>query len=272
MNRIFSAASLLVFLFLAGCQSGDSNNTPQVKRDTSYAIIGKVTGLDTGIIYISNRQLGKKDSAVLDHGFFKFSGKADSAEYCVLIFNKQSKVFFLENGKISMLIKKDSLDYAQITGTKTQDEFNYFQEQFSKKLSDRMNMLDNAYDSASVAKNTKALDSLDKLYKILDADQKQNAMEFARLHPGSSVSAYVVYSNFSYNPPLKQLDSAFNLLDSGARASYFGRIIQNTIIKEKVTAIGNPAPVFENNDVNGKPVSFTFLKGKYILLDFWASC
>ena len=132
-------------------------------------------------------------------------------------------------------------------------------------------MLDKAYDSASVAKNTKALDSLDKLYKILDADQKQNAMEFARLHPGSSVSAYVVYSNFSYNPPLKQLDSAFNLLDSGARASYFGRIIQNTIIKEKVTAIGNPAPVFENNDVNGKPVSFTSLKGKYILLDFWAS-
>ncbi len=48
-------------------------------------------------------------------------------------------------------------------------------------------------------------------------------------------------------------------------------MIQNIIVKEKLTAIGNPAPVFVNNDVNGKPVSFTSLKGKYVLLDFWAS-
>jgi len=271
MNRIFLAVALLVFLFLAGCQSDDSNNTPQVKRDTSYAIIGKVTGLDTGTVYLINRETGMRDSVSLDHGFFKFSGKADTPAMSTISLNNQYKRFFLENGKIAILVKKDSVSYAQITGTKTQDEYNYFQDQFSKKLNDRMDILDKAYDSASNAKNTRATDSLEKLYKVLDNDQKQLVAEFTRSHPGSIVSAYEIYSNFSYNPPVNKLDSIYKMLDSAMQNSYYGKMIQKTIVKEKLTAIGNPAPVFENNDVNGKPVSYTSLKGKYILLDFWAS-
>jgi thiol-disulfide isomerase/thioredoxin len=271
MKRLLSAGAILIFLFLTGCHSSDSNSGRVVKTDTAYAIIGKVTGQDTGMIYISNRQKATKDSAVLDHGYFKFSGKADSAQYCVIILNNQSKVFFLENGKIAMLIKKDSLEFAQISGTKTQDEYNYFQDQLSKPLNDKMNLLDKAYDSALNPRNAKALDSLDKLYNKLDAEQKLLVTDFVRSHPGSYISAYEIYSNFSYNPRLSQLDSLYNMLDTANRVSYFGKAIQELLTKEKLTAIGNPAPVFANNDVNGKPVSFTSLKGKYVLLDFWAS-
>jgi peroxiredoxin len=271
MNRIFAAANVGMLLFLAGCQGSDSNNTPPVKTDTSFAIIGKVTGLDTGTVYLINRETGKRDSVSLDHGFFKFSGKADTAAMSTISLNNQYKRFFLENGKIAILVKKDSMEYAQITGTKTQDEFNYFQDQFSKKLNDKMNKLDKAYDSAASAKNTKALDSLDKLYNALELEQKQLVAEFTRSHPGSVVAAYEIYSNFYYNPRVTQLDSIYKMLDSAMQNSYYGKMIQKTIIKEKLTAIGNPAPVFTNNDVNGKPVSFTSLKGKYVLLDFWAS-
>ena len=54
-----------------------------------------------------------------------------------------------------MLIKKDSLRYAQITGTKSQDEFNYFKDQISKPVTDRMDETDKAYDSAQAQKNQK---------------------------------------------------------------------------------------------------------------------
>ncbi len=106
---------------------------------------------------------------------------------------------------------------------------------------------------------------------MLDEEQKQLVAEFTRSHPGSIVSAYEIYSNFYYNPRVSQLDSIYKMLDSAMQNSYYGKMIQNTIVKEKLTAIGNPAPAFVNNDVNGKPVSFTSLKGKYVLLDFWAS-
>jgi hypothetical protein len=118
-------------LFGAACHINDPAVIQQVKKDSSYAIIGKVTGQDSGIIYLIHRQTGKTDSAFLDHGFFKFNGKADTAEFCRINLNDHQKSFFLENGKISMLIEKDSMKQAQITGTKLQDEFNYFQNQLS---------------------------------------------------------------------------------------------------------------------------------------------
>jgi peroxiredoxin len=271
MKRFLLAAAGLGFLLLSGCHGNGNESTVPTKVDTAYDIIGKVTGLDTGLVYIVNRQLDKKDSAVLDHGYFKFHGKADSAEFCVLMVSNHSKVFFLENGKISMLVKKDSVRNALIAGTKTQDELNYFEDQLSKPLNDKMTALDKAYDSASSTKNAKAVDSLDKLYNNLDAEQKLLVTDFTKSHPGSIVSAFEIYSNFSYNPRVSQLDSLYKMLDSNIQASYFGREIQNTLEKEKLTAVGNPAPAFTLDDVNGKPVALSSSKGKYTLVDFWAS-
>ncbi|MBP9099597.1 MAG: TlpA family protein disulfide reductase, partial [Ferruginibacter sp.] len=42
-------------------------------------------------------------------------------------------------------------------------------------------------------------------------------------------------------------------------------------IKNKTPQIGSIAPDFTLNDVNGKPISLSKLKGKYVLVDFWAS-
>jgi peroxiredoxin len=39
----------------------------------------------------------------------------------------------------------------------------------------------------------------------------------------------------------------------------------------KKTAVGQPAMDFTQNDTLGKPVSLSSFKGKYVLVDFWAS-
>lgn len=39
----------------------------------------------------------------------------------------------------------------------------------------------------------------------------------------------------------------------------------------KLTAVGTLAPDFTQNDVNGKPVKLSDFRGKYVLVDFWAS-
>jgi peroxiredoxin len=243
----------------------------QEKSDTAFAIIGKVTGQDSGLIYLRHRESGKIDSFALDHGFFKFNGIADTAELCTIEFDGHSKTFFLENGKISMLIKKDSLRYAQITGTRTQDEYNYFKDQLSKPVTDRMDETDKAYDVANNNKDQKVMDSLDKRYTALDLELKQLVMDFTKSHPASVVSAYEIYTNFSYNPRPGQIDSLYRQLDTVARASYFGKQLAIIIDKAQLTAIGKNAPDFSANDVNDKPVALSSLKGRYVLLDFWAS-
>ena len=267
-------AALLIctaVLFVSACHINDSSVIQQEKKDSAYAIIGKVTGQDSGVIYLIHRQTGKTDSAFLEHGFFKFSGRADTAEFCRLSLNDHQKSFFLENGKISILITKDSMKQAQITGTKLQDEFNYFQNQLSRPLTDKMTELENAYDAANKKKDQKAIDSLDKAFETLDNEQKQLVIDYAKSHPASLLSAFEIYSNFLYNFRLGQLDSAYQLLDPVARETYFGKQVQHTIEKTKLTSVGSPAPVFSNNDANGKPISLASFKGNYVLVDFWAS-
>src|SRR3954468_2622675 len=153
MKRIFIPAVVAGLIFLISCHGSESSNASREKSDTAFAIIGKVTGQDTGIIYLHHRESGKTDSFSLDHGFFKFNGKAEVPELCTIDLDGHSKQFFLENGKISMLIKKDSLRYAQITGTKSQDEFNYFKDRFTKSVIDQMEETDKSYDEAQRKKN-----------------------------------------------------------------------------------------------------------------------
>src|SRR6195952_5971694 len=182
MKRVFFATVTVVLILPTACTSNEPANENQIKQDTAFAIIGKVTGEDTGTIYLHHRESGKTDSFALDHGFFKFSGKADIPELCTIDFDGHTKQFFLENGKISMLIKKDSLRYAQITGTKSQDEFNYFKDRFTKSVIDQMEETDKSYDEAQRIKNLRLMDSFDIRYNALDLELKQLVIDFAKSH------------------------------------------------------------------------------------------
>lgn len=273
MKRLVLSAAGLALLFLAACHSNDETNTKTEKADSTYAIIGKVTGQDSGTVYIRHRKNGTIDSAKLDHGYFKFSGKADTAEYCLLSLtnNKGAIDFFLENGKISILIKRDSIASSLISGTKTQDEFFYFENSYAKTVYDRNAALDVTYKKAVDRQDKKAIDSMEKIYDTLDTEYKQLITEYVKSHPASTVSAFLIYSNFNYNPRVSQLDSLYHMLDTTARAGYYGKLIVATLATERLTGIGNAAPVFESSDVNGKKISIASAKGNYVLLDFWAS-
>ncbi|HCL84442.1 MAG TPA: alkyl hydroperoxide reductase [Chitinophagaceae bacterium] len=271
MGKLLFAAAAASLFCITSCHSNESSGSPVQKADSSFAIIGKVTGLDTGMIYIFHLQTGKTDSASLDHGFFQFRGKADSVEYCQLRLGEQHKGFFLENGKTAMLIKKDSLQNALISGTPVQDEYNDYQTLYSKPLTDRMSEVDKAYEAASKRKDTRTGDSLEKVFEKLDQEQKQQVVDYTQSHRSSIVSVFEIADIFSYDFRLGQLDSVYRMLDSSVRSTYFGRTIQNTIEKTKLTAVGNPAPDFSSKDVNGRTVSLASFRGKYVLLDFWAS-
>src|SRR3546814_741328 len=49
------------------------------------------------------------------------------------------------------------------------------------------------------------------------------------------------------------------------------RILSKKLEVAKRLAIGSIAPEFTQNDTVGKPVSLLSFRGKYVLLDFWAS-
>lgn len=64
----------------------------------------------------------------------------------------------------------------------------------------------------------------------------------------------------------------FNLLSPGLKASVAGKEFEKQIARSHINIkVGAMAIDFMQNDVNGKPVKLSDFRGKYVLLDFWAS-
>jgi peroxiredoxin len=70
---------------------------------------------------------------------------------------------------------------------------------------------------------------------------------------------------------VSELDPLYNGLSQNLKDMENGKSIKRSIDALKPTAIGAMAPDFTQNDVNGAPISLSSFKGKYVLIDFWAS-
>jgi peroxiredoxin len=276
MKNFFIICSVVIFL-IQGCQSAGSKEKI-ASADSTYTITGKIAGLDTGWIYLFNRQVEprKFDSVRINHGDFTFTGKADSPQYCLLgIPNAEHEKeyrlgFFVENGHINITGSKDSVEKAVITGSATEDEYKSFLAG-RKSLDDEEIGLEKLYDSVEKKDDKMMLDSLQKIFKLHSIKEKDYVKAFAKNHSASVISAFEVYQQFSYNPDAAELDDIYNNFAISIQHSYFGKKIKDVLDIAKKTAIGNPAPDFMQNDVSGKSVSLASFKGKYVLVDFWAS-
>ncbi|HMH22675.1 MAG TPA: TlpA disulfide reductase family protein [Puia sp.] len=272
--------SICAASILGGCQSPDAGKSSGAAADSTYTLTGKIEGIDTGWAYLRHRQSEEKniDSARIKDGEFVIRGRSTAPEFVNIGFLEGGKRnfhagLFLQNGALTLKGKKDSLSDAAlaITGSLTENEFQQFQ-QGQKPFDSVMHVLGTAYDSAEKkADKVQKQDSIMQLIKGNSKDRTKAIKDFVAAHPSSYVSAFEVDYYFSYNPDPAELDSLYNGLDSSVKISYYGEKVSETLGYAKKTAPGSVAPNFTQNDTAGKPVSLSSFKGKYVLVDFWAS-
>ncbi|MGF7231346.1 redoxin domain-containing protein [Arachidicoccus sp.] len=260
------------FLLLAPMLAMTVFSCQQTKKD-SYTINGDVAGLTDPYIYLSS-SVGdsmRVDSAAVKDGKFTFTGKADHPAMAALYLkDRRSGVqFYLQNAGIKISGNVDSLDKATITGSPTQDDF----EAYKASIKEYTTQEDSAYgkyqtarqmnDTATTAAIEKQVDSLDKLIEV-------KTKSFIADHPKSYVSLGRLQT-LTYSTAYADLNKMFTSLDTSLQNSATGKKMAEQLAKMKKTAVGQNAPLFTLNDVNGKPVSLSDFKGKYVLVDFWAS-
>ncbi|HVU99275.1 MAG TPA: TlpA disulfide reductase family protein [Puia sp.] len=214
--------------------------------DSTYTINGTIEGLDQGWVFLMHHgATPKTDSVRARNGQFSFSGTVSEPELCTLALKgndgqkHNGPYFFLGGGKLTLAGKMNAFSSAFIGGTPIQEEYRQL-DSSEAKLAD-------------------------------DERQKQAAKAFVQTHPASYVSAFALLNYFSYNPNERELDSLVSGLDPRVRTSYLGQLVNEVLRGAKLTAIGNAAPAFTQNDVDGKAVALSSFRGKYVLVDFWAS-
>jgi len=70
-----------------------------------------------------------------------------------------------------------------------------------------------------------------------------------------------------------RIDIARQVCRLGASSDHPGRVVQSYFAERlsRLDMVGKPAPAIEGTDIDGKPVRLADLKGKVVLVDFWAS-
>ena len=108
-------------------------------------------------------------------------------------------------------------------------------------------------------------------YKELQVEQKIIIKRFILSNPDSYLSLIALYSVDGPSPDAFELDSLYNTLSPAIKSTESAHVFKTALEPLKHTAPGVMAPDFTQNDVNGVPVKLSSFRGKYVLVDFWAS-
>jgi thiol-disulfide isomerase/thioredoxin len=268
-----------VILLLAACgQHQTAANSQTGKTDTSFTIKGNINGVTKGLALLSY-VVGKDvriDSAVISNSGFSFTGKLPEPEEVQVSFMNDAYnggiTLFAENAVINIRADTASLDKPVIEGSQSQKELEDYKKQLSPvdTRSDQLNR--QGRDIFTSGKLTKAVgDSLTSIGHTLDSQRAVIIAGFVKTNPGSPVSAWAISKNLLFEPKLETLEPLFNILPAARQTGIYGTVIHDAIASAKATGLGRPAIDFTQPDTAGKPISLSLFKGKYTLVDFWAS-
>jgi len=115
------------------------------------------------------------------------------------------------------------------------------------------------------------MDYVEKYSRAYKAEQKADMWQFVKDHPSSPVSLYIFKHNEENYPDYNKLWPYFGPLSETLKNTAFGRQYAEMLANLKLSRLGAQAPEFTMNDQDGTPVSLSSFKGKYVLIDFWAS-
>jgi len=262
MKKIISL--LFVGLLLASCNANKDK----------FTLTGTIDSKDSTIIFLQKRGIDgweKLDSTKVLNGKFNFTGSVVMPEmwYLTMDDKKTSFPLFVENSDINVQLYPDSIENSKVLGSSSQDIYKKYvvmNDILMKKMED----VYNAWKTAKEIGDKAAMEKNDSISEDLDRQVKDQLVSFIKSNNTTTVSPYLIIRN-SYRFDLPELQNLISVMDTNLKASTYYQDIEKRIGLLRATAIGQIAPDFTLNDSTGNPVSLSSLKGKILLVDFWAA-
>jgi peroxiredoxin len=236
-----------------------------------FTIEGKLDGYPNGtkISLYRNGVQTEWATTTLQNSKFILKEKVDEPVLCFVVIDGVQKPIevYVENTIISIKGNKATPDIYEVKGSKTHNDFNEFLSSFLP-LAQQLSALGNSinYTMPGVQR-----DSMVTVHTGLQSGLQKAIDNFITNKPKSMVTPFVLEVTYQFNEDVVMLENRFNSLDASVKNSAYGKRLDQLIAEKKIGAIGTLALDFTQEDTTGTPVSLSSFRGKYVLVDFWAS-
>lgn len=253
----------------------------------TFKFIGKTKNLplQANWVFLQYRSNGewKTDSVHPKDGKYQFTGRiAEPVEARLRVLyaqdpsEKKANVpkyegsVFLEPGKIKVT-SVDSFSNLQVKGSAAHSEFKKLN-LAKKPFNDRIEPLIAKYREYSKTKDKENQDKVENQIDAIDNEMKEKVYgEYVTKNPASPLGLYALQQYAGWDINADKVEPLFNAL-SDANKNYPSAVnFKENIEIAKKTGIGKMAMDFTQNDTLDNPVQFASFKGRYVLIDFWAS-
>ncbi len=287
MKKLIFAISAL--FMIAGCT-----------EQPSYTINGEVAGVAGKAVLSYVNPVSKvkvSDTVAIDNNKFLFEGTTDDVYPAMIVILPEegepaSARFYIENAPIAIKLDWDSVKSGRRSGriiTRTEvtgGANNTFKKEYAS-VGDQV-MQQEKYKEYTAAKAE--LDKIDmradwsgymkasgefmKTYKdVMDSvavETERAKAELIRSNPDVECAAEELSSNMT-KMPLEEIEAVFYAFTPKVQNCFLARKIKDEIAALNAIKPGNAAPEFTLKNLAGEEFSLASLKGKYVILDFWAS-
>lgn len=247
-------------------------------QNVQTTIQGKIEGMNGGKAYLLTRTTDEQqiDSAAIVNGSFTLKKSVDNPTVSSLIIanelNERSRsTLVLENGVVNVKGNGDDLNNIEISGTASNDVLHNYQALMNNGNPDWMKEFEEKYVAAR-EKNDSV--SVEKYEEEFGEMQKQNALVAEKLiaDNSSSYAAPLLLSMHMMSMDIFKMDELLKMIEKSAVQLPVTAQLREAVNGKLKTAPGQMAPEIVEKDTTGtKDIALSSLRGKYVLIDFWAS-
>jgi peroxiredoxin len=240
-----------------------------LQAQQGFEVKGNIINLADGtVVFITDMEkitdtLAKTTSKA---GKFTLTGKVTEPALYNINFSGAGKkgLLFLENSKITVGGNLNNVQQLTINGSAVHKDFELFQSTFNP----RFQKLTELNKKAQAGLMT---DSLQLALNASVADIQMKVDEFVKNKTTSYVTPFMLLVTSQLSNDVILLEGRFKKLNADVQKSKFGVYLKQMIDDGKVGAVGTTAIDFSQNDTAGKAIKLSSFRGKYVLIDFWAS-
>lgn len=258
MKKIF--IFLLVFPLFGFSQTKKVTKTPVQK---GFVISGNVTGFADGtpVSFLNEQTSLPEKQASIKKGKFVIKGQMKEPGFKMLKFDDQPYVvnIFLDNSNVKISGNKKAIDKLIIKGSPSHTLFTEYLN--ALKPYEKIFLPNAEFDS-------NAVENVEKI-----------SVQFVKKHPTSYVALLAVIRMVQANQDAAKAQEVFKIISDSVQSSQLGQylnqqlqgIVNQQIQESKINPIGSVIKDFSQKDTSGNMVKVSSFRGKYVLLDFWAS-